>query len=340
MFSRPALQDALAAVRCEVFAPTALRVRLGVNEGDDLTSTFAPHAGDIYRLAADARSRLVRLTAPGPDGMRRIGLGSDAGSTGSAVSVTARLVFMAADGVRSEVLVLRPRLPDGRMQDQFLLPLQPLVSGTDLTLIRIDPAPDTGRLPDQACGMLGRGARVLLADGTPRRVEALRPGDRLRTRDHGAQPVLWIGRTTVRAVGVLAPVVIGQGAMGNAGTLTVGAQQRLLLYQSDRRPGQATAEVLVRAGDMVDDDKIRRRDGGFIDYLCVVFGTHEIIYAEGIPTESLLVTETTLCRLPDRVAADLRAQFPTLSHHPHFGTDARPADLDRLGRAVSRAHGT
>lgn len=339
MFLGPALPAPPADARCEVFAATALRVRIGVNAGDDLASPEAPCAGDIYRLEAAARPALLRLTAPGPDGLRRIGPGSGIGGAGGAVTVEARLLFMAADGVRAEALVLRPAVTGSAPGARLLLPLQPLIPGIDHILIRADMCPGPGRLPDLTCGMIGRGTRVLLADGTPRAVEALRPGDRVLTRDHGGQPVRWIGRATLRAAGAFAPVIIGRGAMGNAGDLAVGAQQRLFLYRRDGRRGQATPEVLVPARDLVDGEAIRRHEGGFVDYLCLVFDAHEIIYAEGIPTESLLVTGATLNRLPDPLASDLRAQLPTLSHRPHSGTDARRAGSGPPGQIAPRQIG-
>lgn len=320
MFARSVLHDSPTDARCEVLAATALRVRAGVNAGDDLGSGTAPCAGDIYRLEAGARKTLVRLSAPGVDGMRRIGIGSGLPGTGGPVAVEARLLFMASDGGRAEVLVLRPVAAQA---GRWLLPLQPLAAGLDHHLIRIDAPPGPGRLPDLALGAIGRGARILMADGTPCRVESLRPGARVLTRDHGAQPLRWIGRATLRAAGGFAPVVIGRGAMGNAGDLAVGPHHRLFLYQRDRRPGQATAEVLVQARDLVDGAAIFRREGGFVDYLFPVFDAHEVIYAEGLPTESLLVTEGTLHRLPEPLAGDLRRHLPTLAHRPHFGSDAR-----------------
>jgi hypothetical protein len=142
----------------------------------------------------------------------------------------------------------------------------------------------------------------------------------------------------MRAAGTVAPVVVGPGAMGNAGDLTLGPHQRLFLYRRDRRPGQATAEVLVQARDLVDGGAIRRREGGFVDYLCLLFDAHEVIYAEGVPTESLLVTPATLDRLPVALAEDLRARFPGLSHRPHFGTDATRPAAAAPGREGGQRH--
>jgi len=328
MFSRPALQAPPAAARCDVFPATALRVRLGVNAGDDLASAEAPCAGDIFRLGAGVRPVQVRLTSPGRDGLRRIGLGSDIGGAGHSVAVTARLVFMAADGVRAEVLVLRPGPDDGTTPQPLLLPLQPLIPGIDLTLIRIDVPPGLCRLPDLACGMLGRGSRVLLADGTPRRVEALRPGDRVLTHDHGAQPLHWAGQATLRAAGLLAPVAIARGALGAADDLLIGPHSRLFLC---RRAGLAPSGALVQARHLLDEPGIRMHQGGLADYVALVFAAHEIVYAEGLAVESLQVTPAVLERLPAMLAEEISARFPGLDQPCHFGLDLRPP-----GRAADR----
>jgi hypothetical protein len=327
MFSRPILQDTPTAARCEVFRPNALRVHVGVNAGDDLASPDVPFAGDIYRLDRAARPALVRLTAPGPDGLRRIGLGSGIGHAGQAVAVAARLVFMAADGLRAEVLVLRPLPCDGATPETLLLPLHPLVPGMDLTLIRIDATPGPGpcRLPELACGMLGRGTRVLIADGTPRPVERLRPGDRVLTRDHGAQPLRWARQVTLRAAGPLSPVAFPRGTLGAAGDLKIGQHSRLFLYRRDP-PSPSAAPVQAR--HLLAERGILLHEGGLADYVVLVFDAHEIVYAEGLAVESLQVTPAVLERLPAILAEEIADRFPGLDQPCHFVLDMRPPGLD------------
>ena len=75
-----------------------------------------------------------------------------------------------------------------------------------------------------------------------------------------------------------------------------------------------------------------RREGGFVDYHSLVFDRHEIIYAEGIPAESLMVNEATVSRLPPELADEVRARFPGLSQSQHFGTEAGRELLDAAAR--------
>ena len=57
------------------------------------------------------------------------------------------------------------------------------------------------------------GTMIETPDG-PRLVEDLQPGDMVTTVDHGAQPLLWVGRTRVQAEGKLAPIRFEAGVLG------------------------------------------------------------------------------------------------------------------------------
>ena len=151
------------------------------------------------------------------------------------------------------------------------------------------------------------------------------------TRDHGGQPIRWVGSTTLRAVGAFAPVVIAAGTLGNSGDLIVSQHHRMFLYQRERKPGLATSELLVQAKHLVDNKNIFIREGGFVDFFSLVFDRHEIIYAEGVPAESLMVNDATVNRLPSELSEDVKARFPGLSQNQHFGTEAGRQFLDAIG---------
>jgi hypothetical protein len=172
---------------------------------------------------------------------------------------------------------------------------------------------------------------ITLATGAQKPIEDLTPGDKVLTRDHGGQPIRWIGRATLKAVGPFAPVVITAGTLGNAGDLIVSQHHRMFLYQRERMAGLATSELLVQAKHLVDGERIFLREGGFVDFLSIVFDRHEIIYAEGVPAESLMVNDATVNRLPAELSADVKARFPGLRQVQHFGTEAGRQFLDAVG---------
>ncbi|RVT81957.1 Hint domain-containing protein [Rhodobacteraceae bacterium CCMM004] len=172
------------------------------------------------------------------------------------------------------------------------------------------------------------GTRIAVPGGT-RAVEELRPGDLVLTRDHGRQPIRWAGRAEVEGRGDMAPVRIGKGALGNVRTLKVSPQHRMLLSGPRVELLFGHPEVLVPAVHLVDGDLVRRAPTKTVTYLHVLFDRHEIITADGIPTESFHPGEALL----DGEGA-LRRELARL--FPGVGTGRGPAW--RTARPVLRAH--
>jgi len=83
-------------------------------------------------------------------------------------------------------------------------------------------------------------------------IDALTIGDRVITRDHGVQPIRWIGKTTVQAEGDLAPIAFAPGAFGNSEVLHVSPQHRMLLsgWRCDMVAG--TKEALAPAKHLAE----------------------------------------------------------------------------------------
>lgn len=308
------------------FGAEALRVTSGANSGDPLPAPAESVCGDYYRLTADARPlRLVlALDADGPDA-GRLAPGSERGHPGDAIRLMGRLSLMAPDGDLVEVLVL-----DLGASGRVALPLSPLRDKLTYALIATDPTPGPIRLADVVAGAFAQGTRIALADGRQVPVEDLRPGDRVITRDHSAQPLRWKGAVRLRAEGGFAPVVVVPGVMGNPGPLVVSPHHRLFLYRREARALAGAAELLVQARHLVDGVSILRREGGMVEYHSLVFDAHEVIYAEGVPCESLMVCPAVLTRLPEDLAAPLRASFPGLSQQLHTGADVPRELVSRL----------
>jgi len=319
---------------CHVFHAYDIFVQAGANLGDAVGDADEVCEGDIYHLDPDSAPRRLYLL-PDEGGMQKgltVAEGSDVGQPGDPVTLSSRLTLMAPDGDTVELLMLRHRA-QGRTatSEAYALPLSPMAPKVDYTLVRAETDPGETRLSDIVCISFARGTHIALANGRQVAIENLSPGDRVLTRDHGGQPLRWIGQATLRAVGTFAPVVITAGTLGNEGDLIVGQHHRMFLYQRERDRVADTAELLVQAKHMVDGDRVFLREGGFVDYFSLVFDRHEIIYAEGIPAESLMVNDATLTHLPDELAAEVRQSFPGLSQHQHFGTEAGRRMLDEIG---------
>lgn len=308
---------------CQVLAADAFYVVQGVNLGDGLDGPAQVCPGDVYELDDSHRpQRLVITRAEG----QRVGVGSAVGQIGDAIRFEASYALMSPEGDRVELLLIT--LQDG---SRFALPLSPMAARIGYTLLKIEAAPAEIGLSDLLCVSFARGTMITLATGQQRAIEALQTGERVLTRDHGGQPIAWVGHTTLRAVGAFAPVVISAGTLGNAGDLIVSQHHRMFLYQRTKIPGMTTSELLVQAKHLVDGERIFLREGGYTDFFSLVFDRHEIIYAEGIPAESLMVNDATVHRLPGGLSADVQARFPGLSQNQHFGTEAGRQFLDQIG---------
>jgi len=314
-----------AAHAVAVFPAALLPVLSGANAGDPMPAPADSIDGDYYRLAEGAQplTLMLDLDRAGP-AAGRLAPGSEAGQAGDPVRLEGRLSLMAPDGDLVEVLVLA--LPEVRVA----LPLSPLRPKLSYTLIAADPTPGPIRLADAVAGAFARGTRIALADGRQVAVEDLSPGDAVITRDHGAQPLRWKGDVVLRAEGGFAPVTVRPGVMGNPGPLSVSPHHRLFLYRRDARALAGAAELLVQARHLVDGQTILRHEGGFVEYFSLVFDAHEVIYAEGVPCESLMVCPSVLTRLPEDLAAPLAEAFPGLSQRSHLGADLHPELVSRL----------
>ena len=143
-------------------------------------------------------------------------------------------------------------------------------------------------------------------------VEEINVGDLVKTLDHGFQPVRWIGGRAVAANGSMAPVKIKQGTLQTTRDLFVSQQHRLLISDWRALYFFGEEEVLVAADYLVNDLTIQRVYGGFVTYFHILFDRHEIIFAEGIPTESFFPGEETLNQLDKDTRNEIIEIFPEL----------------------------
>ena len=143
-------------------------------------------------------------------------------------------------------------------------------------------------------------------------IENLKVGDKVWTMDAGLQPIRWIGKTTVQATGDMAPVRIAKGVLNNGHDLLVSPQHRMML--SDWRVSLYTAEdeALVPAVGLVNDTTITRAAGGFVTYIHLCFDDHQIVMAEGVPSESFLPAAQALKGVSAAANAELLRLFPEL----------------------------
>ena len=303
----------------QIYPAAEFRVTNGVNIGDPVAGVGDVCLGDGYSLKRSAQICTIDLAesvGAGTHPVFSVSQGSQIEVPGTRTCISARLTFMTQSGTTVEALVIRC---DAALSQDYLYPLGPIEAGVEYTLIAAEDAPRVIPLTDFTGMSFGRGTRITMSDGSQRPVEKLVAGDRVLTRDNGMQNIRWVGSRTVQGAGEFSPVVITKGAMGNAEDITVSQQHRMLVSDWRAEVMVGCKDVLISAIDLVNDDTIYIRKGGFVEYTQLVFDQHQIVYAEGVPAESLHMSHTILKGLPEDIAYEVLQLFPDLpSAEPKF----------------------
>ncbi|WP_372884091.1 Hint domain-containing protein [Shimia sp.] len=186
----------------------------------------------------------------------------------------------------------------------------------------------------------GRGGVICFTPGTeiltpqgPRRIEDLREGDRVQTKDNGAEEICWIGRRHMSGARLFAmprlrPVRIRAGAFGIARPereLVVSPGHRMLVRGHAARALFNTSEVLVAARELIDnagvavDYSLRE-----VTYIHLMLPRHQILWANGVETESFHPASAALSTLEQRDHDRLMRAMPGLDADPEsYGAHAR-----------------
>lgn len=130
------------------------------------------------------------------------------------------------------------------------------------------------------------GTLIATPDGTCP-VEDLSIGDLVVTMDSGPQPIRFITDDTFPAVGHNTPVLFEAGSIGNEEPLKVSPQHRMLIDGWRAQLFYGESAVLVPAKHLVNGSSIRETPGGEVRYLHVLFDSHQIVFGNGVPSESL-----------------------------------------------------
>lgn len=138
------------------------------------------------------------------------------------------------------------------------------------------------------------GTRILCEHG-PREVSELEVGDRVQTKDNGCVDLLWVGRRRItgarlRAMPHLSPIRMTRDALGQDipdESLLVSPDHRVVVRGARAEALFNAPEVLIAARDLVDHDRVHveRRTRG-LSYIHLLLPAHEVVFANGVETES------------------------------------------------------
>ncbi len=179
----------------------------------------------------------------------------------------------------------------------------------------------------------------------PRAIQDLRPGDLIQTRDNGAQPILWTGHRRMSgarlyAMPHLRPIRFKAGALGVGRPdedLLVSPQHRMLLRGPAAQALFSTNEVLVAAEDLINDSTIcvdhALRE---VTYIHVMLEAHNVVWANGLETESFHPSNTALDLLDPVQREVLQGFLPGIAENPHSYGDYARRNLSASEAAILR----
>jgi len=176
------------------------------------------------------------------------------------------------------------------------------------------------------------GTRIMTPEGLIR-IEDLHEGDRVQTKDNGAQPIRWVGSRRMTgarlfAMPALRPIRIRSGHFLEDmpdEDLIVSPEHRILIKGPVARELFNTPEVLVAAKDLINGDTItvdlKMRE---VTYIHLLLDRHQVMWANGVETESFHPASTALSTLDETDRVRLLATHPELEYDPHtYGSFAR-----------------
>lgn len=180
-------------------------------------------------------------------------------------------------------------------------------------------------------------------------VQDLQVGDLVITADNGLQAIRWIGRkrmsgARLQAYPELRPVRIRKDAFGPGQPtrdLWVSPQHRMLVRSERAALDFGETEMLLPAKGLLNDSSITV-DYGMreTDYIHILFDRHEVIFANGTPSESFHPGHHAIDTIDEEARTELFEIFPELETTPtDYGPTARLSLKVRETRALLRRGG-
>ena len=166
---------------------------------------------------------------------------------------------------------------------------------------------------------------LILTPSGPRPVESLKVDDLVTTMDGDAKAIRWISSRTITPSKRSAPVTIKAGVLGNDRDLCVSPQHRMLMSGPKAELMFGEAEVLVKAIDLTSLDGVYQAECDQVCYVHFFFDRHEIVFAEGAPTESFRPGQRNIRSMDAQVKEELLSIFPELRDNPEAIAAVRPS---------------
>ncbi len=178
-------------------------------------------------------------------------------------------------------------------------------------------------------------------------IENLNKGDMVLTMDHGYQKLKWLGSRKISMVQLMSnpklrPVRITAGALGQGlpeRDLLVSRQHRMLVRSHIAKRIFDQDEVLVPAIKLCElpsifvDEEVKE-----VEYFHMLFDAHEVVYAEGAPSESLYTGPEALKALSVQAREEIFALFPEMAEPDYLPIAARPFPAGKKQKQLVERH--
>ncbi|WP_313351222.1 Hint domain-containing protein [Paracoccus sp. (in: a-proteobacteria)] len=189
---------------------------------------------------------------------------------------------------------------------------------------------DNQLIMDDAIVCFTRGTLISTPKGL-RKIEDLRLGDLAETLDHGPQPIRWIGSRKINGISLtsrseLRPIRIPAGALGRGypeQDLLVSPQHRIALSSPITRRMFGHEEVLVPAKHLIGYAGIEVETATEVEYFHFILDRHELVWANGALTETMLAGPMALKALGPDQCRELALIFPEIEMPGFMPSPAR-----------------
>ena len=172
----------------------------------------------------------------------------------------------------------------------------------------------------------------ILTDKGEMVVQDLRLGDLVVTRDHGPQPIRWIGQRDFqldrKGANKLAPVRVAKNSFGKnvpSRDLWLSPNHHLKMGSVFSKLYFASDEVLVPVKSLLEHKGIQTVEQREFSYFHILFDDHQLIRANNTWSESLFIGDQSLQMIDPEYRDEIFSIFPELRGDiRQFGKAARP----------------
>lgn len=295
-------------------------------EGDD---RITGGADDDYLEGGSGSDTFVYADGSGSDVIKDFTIGEDlldvsALNNGSGQTVGNSDVVVTSDGEGGSILTFP--------------------NGETIRLVGVDPSsldtPEELAAIGIHCFLQGTG---ILTPYGERRIEDLKVGDEVLTRDAGAQEIRWIGRRLMNPAHLnrnphLRPICIGKDTLGPGSPvrdLWVSPQHRCVVSGAKAEMLFAAEEVFVPAKSMTDLPGCYVSGREDVVYFHILFDSHQLVMSDGLLTESFYPGAAYERASDQKVRDEICEIFPEMADRPYAcGPTCLPSLTVREGRLL------